>query len=261
MTAEEIISSGALELYVCGALPKEEIQDIENAIATYPTVKKELEHIEATLMRLSEKTAPTPSAMVWSTILTSIRTTKNLSKKYRWASLSGWAAAFVCICGIAWLLQQNYGLTNSIVATETEKEALQNQLIETSNELQEATNILTILRSKEYNAITLPGNQAVSPNAFTKVYFSKKEQIVYIDTQGLPKAPDGKVYQVWSLQMDPLTPTSVGLVTTVNRTASNLYKFNAVETSPQAFGITLEPAGGSESPTLTQLYTLGMVSP
>ncbi|WP_338038976.1 anti-sigma factor [Maribacter litopenaei] len=28
----------------------------------------------------------------------------------------------------------------------------------------------------------------------------------------------------------------------------------------EAFGITLEPAGGSESPTLEQLYTLGVVS-
>jgi anti-sigma-K factor RskA len=27
----------------------------------------------------------------------------------------------------------------------------------------------------------------------------------------------------------------------------------------QAFGITLEPAGGSETPTMEQLYTLGVV--
>ncbi len=33
---------------------------------------------------------------------------------------------------------------------------------------------------------------------------------------------------------------------------------NANET--EAFGITLEPEGGSESPTLEQLYTLGVVT-
>ena len=42
-------------------------------------------------------------------------------------------------------------------------------------------------------------------------------------------------------------------------TENSVYRFdNLPET--QAFGITLEPKGGSKSPTLTQLYTLGTVS-
>ena len=47
---------------------------------------------------------------------------------------------------------------------------------------------------------------------------------------------------------------------TANEVEDGIYKFENVP-DPEAFGITLEPAGGSEAPTLSQLYTLGTVSP
>src|SRR5690606_18591465 len=104
-----------------------------------------------------------------------------------------------------------------------------------------------------------PGNQAVAPEAFAKVYLNKKENIAYIDAKGLPAPPRGKVYQVWSLKMEPLTPTSVGLITEQNQLGEGIYKFVNFP-DPEAFGITLEPEGGSETPTLSQLYILGAVS-
>ena len=60
--------------------------------------------------------------------------------------------------------------------------------------------------------------------------------------------------------MDPLTPRSVGLLDNYESTNTKVFKLENIP-DPEAFGITLEPEGGSESPTLTQLYTLGMVSP
>jgi anti-sigma-K factor RskA len=55
-----------------------------------------------------------------------------------------------------------------------------------------------------------------------------------------------------------LTPTSIGLL---NDFTKNPAKVFAVETmgDAQAFGISLEPAGGSATPTMEQLYTLGKV--
>ena len=79
-----------------------------------------------------------------------------------------------------------------------------------------------------------------------------------IRDRGLPKPPKGKVYQVWSLKLDPLTPTSLGLLTENESQSSQIYKLDNSNTS-EAFGITLEPEGGSESPTLEQLYVLGAV--
>ena len=92
------------------------------------------------------------------------------------------------------------------------------------------------------------------------MYFDKTNKVAYIDSRGLPEATTTKVYQAWSLKLDPLTPTSMGLLDQANEVEEGIYKFENVP-DPDAFGITLEPAGGSESPTLTQLYTLGTVSP
>jgi hypothetical protein len=41
------------------------------------------------------------------------------------------------------------------------------------------------------------------------VYWNK---VVYVDAAGLPEPPKGMVYQVWALKLNPLTPTSIGLL-------------------------------------------------
>ena len=51
---------------------------------------------------------------------------------------------------------------------------------------------LDIVRSKDFNAINLPGNVAVAPTAYATVYYNKDENIAYIDAKGLPKPPKGK---------------------------------------------------------------------
>jgi hypothetical protein len=44
------------------------------------------------------------------------------------------------------------------------------------------------------------------------VYWNKETQVVYVDAAGLPEPPKGMVYQVWALKLNPLTPTSIGLL-------------------------------------------------
>ncbi|MBT0608421.1 anti-sigma factor [Aequorivita echinoideorum] len=262
MTAAELIESGKLEMYLCGALPAEEIAEVEEAIETYPEVKKETERIEESLIELAEKVAPTLSAMVWSYILNSINKVKTLgdseSKSTNWGAITGWAAAILCIGGIMWMLNQNNNLNKSVELTNIENSELKENLNEAETSLAANEEVLEILRSREYQTFTLPGNQAVAPDAFAKVYLNNNDGIAYIDVKGLPEAPRGKVYQVWSLVMEPLTPSSMGLVEAQNEVASGIYKFTDFPKA-EAFGITLEPEGGSETPTLTQLYILGQV--
>jgi len=177
-----------------------------------------------------------------------------------WSAIMGWAAAILCIGGIFWMLNKNNDLQREIKITSSENNILKEKVGTTEAALAQTETILDILRSKEYNAILLAGNQAVAPNAFAKVYFNKSGKVAYIDAKGLPQAPKGKVYQVWSLIMDPLIPSSVGLLETVSKIENGIYKFENIP-DPEAFGITLEPKGGSQSPTLSQLYTLGSVRP
>lgn len=263
MNAKEIIESGNLEMYVCGALPPDEALQVENAIKTYPEVKREIELIEESLVHLAESVSPTLQAMTWSNILSIIRNGRKINntkvRSLNWASVTGWAAAILFMGGIMWMLKQTNDLNNSLKVTTTENVILKEKKTSAENQLAETSEIFEVLRSKDYQAYTLPGNQAVAPQAFAKVYFNKKDNVAYIDTNGLPTAPRGKVYQVWSLKMEPLTPTSVGLISLENKTSDGIYKFVNFP-DPEAFGITLEPEGGSETPNLSQLYILGTIS-
>ena len=58
--------------------------------------------------------------------------------------------------------------------------------------------------------------------------------------------------------MPQLTPTSIGMLTNFKANRSKVFAVEKTEDA-EAFGITLEPAGGSASPTMEQLYTLGKV--
>ena len=118
--------------------------------------------------------------------------------------------------------------------------------------------LLEVLRSRNIMRVPLPGKE-FAPTAYATAYWSKAEDITYIDAQDLPAPPPGLVYQVWSLKLDPLTPNSIGLLENIEENESRIFVVEN-EYESEAFGITLEPAGGSKSPTLERLLVLGTIS-
>ena len=265
MNVQELIESGNLELYVAGSLSIEESREVEEAIEKHPEIKQQVEMIEAGVITLAEAVSPPLSALIWSQIVDNIRKVKSLSDSKpstNWGAITGWAAAILAFAGIFWMLKEKNDLQDRVQYTTTQNTVLEEKVTNAETQLEDANEVLDVIRSKEYNSYTLPGNQAVAPQAFAKVYFNKKDKIAYIDAKGLPEAPRGKVYQVWSLTMQPLTPTSVGLLDTSKETKDRLFRVDMSQVaSTEAFGITLEPEGGSETPTMDQLYTLGQVAP
>lgn len=263
MTPKEIIESGNLEMYVYGAIPADEASEVENAMEAHPEVKREVELIEESMLHLSETVSPPLQIMVWTKILNTIRGNKSIEntkvRKLNMPAIIGWAAAILFMGGIMWMLKQTNDLNNSLKYTTIENTILKEEKNKVESQLAETSEVLDVLRSRDFQTFTLPGNQAVAPEAFAKVYLNKKQSLAYIDAKGLPTPPRGKVYQVWSLKMEPLTPTSVGLISSENQAGDGIYKFENFP-DPEAFGITLEPAGGSETPTLSQLYILGTIT-
>ncbi|MCT8339832.1 anti-sigma factor [Flavobacteriaceae bacterium TK19130] len=263
MTAEELRESGLLELYVSGSLSAEEKREVEEHLREHPELIREVEEIETSIISLAESLSPALPALIWSSIVEHIGGIRTLPKEdtsTNWGAITGWAAAILCIAGIFWMLNKNNSLRDSLQKSVTETTVLQEEKDAIQSDLVEAEEVLSIIRSKDFREVTLPGNQAVAPSAYAKVYFNKKDKKAYIDATGLPTPPKGKVYQVWSLTMEPLTPISMGLLDNLETSPQKLYEFEELPET-EAFGITLEPEGGSETPTLEQLYTLGQVQP
>jgi anti-sigma-K factor RskA len=261
MNSKEYIESGILELFVYGKLSEEENKEVLEMAAKHPEVQDEIIAIEKAVVSLSENVAPYLSVNNFEKIrvklfdkskVVPIQPKKNISQYL------GWVAAAVLILGFGIQLfklnQSNKALDN----LTAEKIGMQQELTVLTLQKQETDNVLAVIRDVNTVEVALAGQQ-VAPEALATAYYNKSTKEVYIDAAGLPAPPEGMVYQVWALQLEPvLTPTSIGLLETYAESTTKVIKVDNANEA-QAFGITLEPAGGSPSPTLEQLYTLGKV--
>ncbi|MGB6150372.1 MAG: anti-sigma factor [Pricia sp.] len=266
MEVDNYIASGILELYVAGLLTEEENLEVHQNANQYPEIKKEISAIEAAILELTKAVSPKyTDRKGFADVKVRIGERKDTKvvqlpkdDKSNLSNYIGWAAAILFGAGLAWFYVQNNQLKSDIEIVNEQNEVLEQQIFEARGSLSETEQLLTSLRDKNVTVVPL-GGQDVSPDSYAKAYWNKEQNKVLIDAQGLPEPPDGMVYQVWSLKMDPLTPTSVGLLEDFEGDANKVFTLNNPNES-EAFGITLEPAGGSEGPTMEQLYTLGAVS-
>lgn len=265
MDTQAYIESGILELFVAGQLSEQENIAVQKVLLEHPEVLQEVLEIESAVLKLSASMAPSDNAHLLQLIKDKLqrdgRDVKVVSidrPKYNWMTYTGWAAALIVGAGLLWTLNQNKQLEVQISDADIEKAYLELQIEQAKTDLAVKENLLNVLRDR--NIISVPlGGQGNFTDSYAKVYWNKENNSIYLDAQGLPNAPEGKVWQVWSLTLNPLTPTSLGTIDNFNDDDNKIFNIaNANES--QAFGITLEPAGGSETPTMEQLYTLGVVS-
>lgn len=259
MNIKEYISSGILELYVYGALTEEESAGVTRMMKEYPEVKAEVEEIEKALIELSAAAAPGDTLPLMPAVERAQQQEKQIgSKRTNWTAYLGWAASLIFLVGLFFIYYQNVELRRSLQALEAENAQIETQIANAREDAEKTRELLDVLRSRNILQISLDG-QDPAPEAFATAYWDKKNNITYIDAVELPAPPQGMVYQVWSLKMQPLTPTSIGLLESFEEDKNKIFRLENVNAS-EGFGITLEPEGGSETPTLERLYALGVVS-
>ena len=262
MSTIETINSGDLELYVYGVLNENETNQIATLSKIDTEIKNEIVSIENSILQLSSSFSPMISSEVYEKIKTKIGLKPNgivaMKPKSNVSQYLGWAASIALLIGIGYLYNKQILTENEIVTIEKEKVKLNEAVVNSENKIKQTKEALAIIRDAKNTVITL-GGQAVAPTSYAKVYWNKDTQVVYVDAAGLPEPPAGMVYQVWSLKLSPtLTPTSIGLLEDFKSDNNRIFAVSNTSDA-EAFGITLEPAGGSATPTMEQLYTLGKV--
>ena len=97
--------------------------------------------------------------------------------------------------------------------------------------------------------------QAASPQSEAMVHWDKASKKVMVDPMNLPMTDDLHDYQVWAIVNGK--PVDLGVFSPGNNDM-NMYEMKTVE-APQAFAITLERKGGSETPTMEEMYVMGKI--
>lgn len=269
MNIEDIISSGLLELYALGLSSAEETKQVEEWILQYPEVKNELMSIEASLEIYAAPFAKEPSHLVKDKIFASINQDKPSSvpvnninhitdsaKVYKMPSSFKALAAAVVILLIG-SIALNYIYFHKYEAANNHFQTAQNDLKNIQQKMQENAemkNEMEVIEDKNSLPVVLNGTPH-APDAVAKIYWLKNTGDVYVDPTFLPKVPSGKQYQLWAIVDGK--PVSGGLITTEGGTY-HIQKMKSFGHA-QAFAITLEKAGGSEKPTMDQLYVISKV--
>ncbi len=261
MNTQEYIDSGILELYVYGNLNAEEMEAVSSMAQQHPEINHEIRAIEHALSLLSSSVSPKLSGKNYEVIKNhlfsdSTPTPRTEKAKTKRANYWGWVVALALAAGGYYFLdQKEAAYAKQLLLLELEKLHWKNTsaALELSNA--EKQTVLTLIRDPKNIIVPLYGQDA-APKSYATLYWNKETKKVYVDGLGLPTPPEGMIYQVWSLQFNPLKPEAIGLIENFRTSKMHFFTMETVQNS-EAFGITLEPAGGSATPTLEQLFTLG----
>lgn len=262
MEDKQYIESGILELYVYGLLTEKENLEIAELARKNPEIESEIISIEKAVSALSSSFSPFHSAANFEKIkarlelkhtkVVDIKPASNLPQYF------GWAAAVLLLLGFGYQTLELAKSKQAVSEAGGKKNKIEREYAILDQQNKQTEKNLSIVRDIKNTSVTL-GGQSVSPASFAKVYWNTETKTTYIDAAGLPNPPKGMVYQVWSLKLSPvLTPTSIGLLDNFEENSQKIFAVSQTD-SAEAFGITLEPAGGSLTPTMEQLYTLGKV--
>lgn len=259
MDPKTYIASGILEQYVLGKLSAEEMAEVEQHAAQYPEIKEEIEAIELALEEYALLHGQTPPPGVLSTIL------QNVEEKGTHAQLKGnsssrtllviaWVLFFAAALGWLYAYQQNKDRADAIAALSEELSTTEVACDSIQAELDQLRQELEFLRNPATLDTRMQGTD-LSPEAIAAVFYNPASEASLIDVGNLPVPPSDQQYQLWAI-VDG-APVSMG-VFEVGADTSNLQPVEYVA-GAQAYAVTLEPKGGSESPTLEQMYVIGEI--
>ncbi|MCB0639584.1 MAG: anti-sigma factor, partial [Lewinella sp.] len=168
-----------------------------------------------------------------------------------------WVAILMAVLAAAaafWFWRQNEASQGTSEQLRTVLAEVQDNCDEQAARLEAAEQQLGILRNPAFRPIIMAGTE-LAPTATATVYYNPEARQAYLDAGTLPATPSDKQYQLWAI-VDG-TPVSIGVFDALGQLAT-WQEVNFAD-NPQLFAVTLEPRGGSESPTLDAMYVAGEV--
>lgn len=269
MQANDIISSGLLELHATGLTSREEGLQVEQWIKLYPEVAAEFTAIQTGLESYAQAYLIQPDPSVKEKIFSQITTDKKVrviplnnttTTKLRVAPFWKYAAAASILLFIGSAII-NISLYNKITETAKNLDQTQQSLasLQQSNDEMKGSNEamkqdMDVVQSKYSEPVALHGMVA-APDAVAKIFWMKNTGDVYVDPSNLPDVPSDKQLQLWAI-VDGKPVDAGMIVTATNGDKFRIQKMKSFGRA-DAFAITIEKKGGSPTPTMDKMVVMG----
>ncbi len=245
---EEFLDSGLLESYALGHIDPGDVDKVERYINDSEVVKKAYEEIQENLALLSKKLAVVPPAHLKSDIINKIdeldresRSSESI-KRRKWLPLAGLAGIFALLTLLAYNKKRT--AENNYIQLEKEFNILQEKCEEQRSdylELQRSHRIMANVGTERYKM------QATSGQFSSLAYINPMESTAYLHLLDLPALPQNKCLQLWA-DIDGKMISWKILPDTEGEIISIPYDARAT-----SLNVTVEPKGGSDHPTLSNL--------
>lgn len=266
MNKEQFLASGLLEQHALGITTAEESQFVERYLESFPDIRKEYTAMRKALDQYASQYASQPPEALRSQIISAVDGEAANSQQSNdpvpgsgsirlqqsgWVRYLSYIAIIALGAGLFFVDRQNNNL-------EQELQASKNQLTtceEANKALRESSNLYAFLSHGATEQIRLSKISPSGDNLSALAYWNPKEEKAFFNPLQLPATPRGKQYQIWAdvdgemISVGLLEPDfKVGQLATIN------YIPDA-----SSLNVTLEPAGGSEHPTIENLLVNGKI--
>lgn len=262
MNVEEYISSGILEAYVMGELSAVEIAEVEKAISNYPEVRAELEKVEASIEALAFATAITPPEGIKNRIMDELKdetpiislSSSRDTSFFKYAAAASMFLAFtsIILAYTYWSKWQNAEDRLSDVIAQNQQFAENYNMV--NQRLDNLQGTVAIMNDVAFQRIVMNGTDN-SPDAVATVYWNASTEEVYLSIRNLKNLSQNQQYQLWAI-IDG-KPVDAGVFDATQN--GSLLAMKSIGTGAAAFAVTIEPKGGSESPSLETMQVIGNV--
>lgn len=272
MDVNEYIASGILESYLLGAVSEQERKEVECMSHIYPEIKKELDVIAVSLekMAFSQKIDPPVSLKnkIFSALpkeapgsaaqpkVVPLKASTNTYQSFN--RLLAAACVVMAVSMIALYFYQSsqvVDLEKNLRAQEAQNDKNNYMIASLREEMAGKNGEIAMFRSPDFKTVFLKGVETKSKSSLAIVCWNKESKETVIAVQNLPDVDPNKQYQLWAMVDNK--PVSIGMIPT-DSVLGGFMKMNTVE-NPQAFAITMEKKGGSEVPTMEEMYVFGQI--
>lgn len=259
MDRKRIIEEGILEDYILGLLSKEEEISFEKILDTGPELKKQLSAIESDLERIGIENAIQPPSRIKENLKKALGETESSNNNMTSATRSPKdtlqsgkllvAASLAALFALAafWFYTQWDASMESMQSLEQQTVNLQERLENLEQKYDDTQQRYVSINSPDVIPLYLVGNN-ISPQSRAVAFVNHKEKTVIINGQGLEPLDVDRTYQIWADVEGEMI--NMGLVPTDQEYIPLRYIEKA-----ESLNITIEPAGGSEHPTVENLIS------
>lgn len=271
MNVQEYILSGIIESYVLGLASPEDSVEFERMCAAYSEVRAARNVFELELEGKLLQQKIDPPRELKPRIFSKIGMEKDEQprriplQKPTLVPRAGFAryvaaASLILLAGSILLNLYLLDQYKKSIAQYKEATAIQTQVAAANQVLQTKLdayeNAVHLMQNPLMEVVKMPGSpNSPAPSSMATVYWNTESRDVYLFVNQLPKPVTGKQYQLWAIVDGK--PVDAGVFN-----MGEGISFIKLKNIPKAdaFAITLEKTGGSESPTMDAMYVMGKVN-